>query len=110
MNKVKLLRLSKELTQVELANTIGVTEQTVINWEKGKTSPSKSMLALIAQTFNIDYDWLTGETKTVLATKEPETNDDVIAWYMSLSPEMRIWFKIELANRFPEFKAWLEEK
>ena len=50
------------LTQVEFAKKIEVTEQTIVNWEGDKTTPNRSMYALIAQTFNANFDWLlTGE-------------------------------------------------
>ncbi|HJP12951.1 MAG: helix-turn-helix transcriptional regulator [Nitrospinota bacterium] len=34
------LRLEKELKQVELAKILGVNEDTVRNWERGRTQPS----------------------------------------------------------------------
>jgi len=39
-NKVKIMRLLKELTQEELANLVGCTRQTINAIEKNKYSPS----------------------------------------------------------------------
>jgi len=42
--RIKKWRLGQGLFQVDLAKRIGVSEMTVINWEKGKTKPIKQYL------------------------------------------------------------------
>ena len=44
--KVKDLRLKKGMTQAELAQIMGVSIQTIKNWESGKKIPSTAMMKL----------------------------------------------------------------
>ena len=39
--RIKKWRLERGLFQVDLAKKIGVSEMTIVNWEKGRTKPIK---------------------------------------------------------------------
>jgi DNA-binding XRE family transcriptional regulator len=39
--RIKKWRLERGLFQVDLAKRIGVSEMTIVNWEKGRTKPIK---------------------------------------------------------------------
>lgn len=60
-NRLKEIRLQKELTQESLANAVGVTRQTIIAVEKEKFVPSVKLalgLALALDTPLQDLFWL----------------------------------------------------
>lgn len=57
-------RLSKGISQVELARQLGVTKQCVSNWENDNIQPSVEMLCKIADYFTISTDELLGRVKT----------------------------------------------
>ena len=40
-DRIKKWRLEQGLFQVELAKMVGVSEMTIVNWEKGRTKPIK---------------------------------------------------------------------
>jgi transcriptional regulator with XRE-family HTH domain len=40
-NRVRKWRLERGLFQVDLAKRVGVSEMTIVNWEKGRTRPTK---------------------------------------------------------------------
>jgi len=42
--KIRKLRLEKGLKQIELASALGVNEDTVRNWEKGRMRPARGFL------------------------------------------------------------------
>jgi DNA-binding XRE family transcriptional regulator len=42
--RIKKWRLERELFQVDSAKRIGVSEMTIVNWEKGRTKPIKQNL------------------------------------------------------------------
>lgn len=44
------------LTQKKFALACGVSESTVINWEKGRTEPSVSQAIKISEVVGIHYD------------------------------------------------------
>jgi len=56
-NSIRALRFAHgEMTQAELADTVGVTRQTIIAIEQGKYSPSLEMAFQIARAFNVRLD------------------------------------------------------
>ena len=44
------------LTQKKLAFAVGVSESTVINWEKGRSEPTVSQAKAIGEVTGIPYD------------------------------------------------------
>jgi len=58
------LRLSFGWTQVQLAQKLGITKQTVSNWENDNIQPSIDMLIKISKIFNVSTDYLLGLTPT----------------------------------------------
>jgi len=52
------LRMSFSWTQVQLAQKLGVTKQTVSNWENDNIQPSIDMLVRISKIFNVTTDYL----------------------------------------------------
>lgn len=58
--RVKELRNSLGINQVEFGKRINVSKQCVSNWESGYIQPSIDMLIKIAQTFSVSADYLLG--------------------------------------------------
>lgn len=54
------LRISYNLTQKQLADELGVTKQTVSNWENDNILPSIETLMRICQFFNVSTDYVLG--------------------------------------------------
>lgn len=59
-NRIKSLRQSKELNQVQLAEKLGVKKQSISNWENDNIMPSVEMLEKIADFFHVSTDYLLG--------------------------------------------------
>lgn len=62
-DRLQLLRLSNRLTQVQLAARLGVSKQSISNWEKGNMRPSVDMLEKIADLFGVQTDYLLGRSE-----------------------------------------------
>lgn len=60
-DRVKERREALHLTQKELAETLKVSENTVIRIEKGR-DPAVATLRLLAELFGVSVDWLLGMT------------------------------------------------
>ena len=58
--RIKELMKEESLTQVELANKIGLQQHTISAWLLGKKEPSIRSLWLVADYFNVDIDYLVG--------------------------------------------------
>ena len=59
------LRKSNGMTQEQLAETLGVSSQTVSKWENEITMPDIMLLPVIAGCFDITVDELYGGRKTI---------------------------------------------
>ena len=57
---IKNLRLAQNMSQVTLARRLGVSKQSVSNWENDNIQPSIEMLIKIAETLNTSTDYLLG--------------------------------------------------
>ena len=59
-NRIKELRCSKEITQEEFADYLGVTYQSVSRWENGVCYPDMELLPIMAGFFGVTVDYLIG--------------------------------------------------
>ena len=57
-DKIKSLRLTHNLNQVQLAKHLKVSKQTVSNWENNNILPSIEMLVNISKFFSVSTDYL----------------------------------------------------
>jgi len=60
-NRLKEIRLRKQITQESLADAVGVTRQSIISIEQGKFSPSVKLALELAHALNVSLDdlfWL----------------------------------------------------
>ena len=54
------LRIARGWNQVQLAEKLSITKQTVSNWENDNIQPSIEMLIRLATLFNVSADYLLG--------------------------------------------------
>jgi len=87
------LRLSKGMTQLELANKLNYSDKAVSKWERGESLPELNTLIAIADFFQVSLDFLIKGEKTPVDIKieKKKTNYSVLAaicffgiWFVSL--------------------------
>ena len=61
--RLKQLRKEKGLTQVTLAESLGVSKGTVAMWETGKRMPGFDMLARLSELFDKRVDYIIGTSE-----------------------------------------------
>lgn len=67
--RIKELRLLNGMSQVEMAAKLGISKQSVSNWENDNIQPSIEMLLKIAALFSVSTDYLLGlENRRFLET------------------------------------------
>ena len=51
-------RVNANLTQREVAKSLGISTQTLVNWEAGKTEPSANQARALASLYGIKLDYI----------------------------------------------------
>lgn len=95
-NRIKKLREQKHITQTVLAVEVGCSQNVISKIENGKCDPKSSILAEIADYFNVSVDYILGRTKnrylyeTYLGNREKlELYREYVNAYAQLSEESR---------------------
>ena len=68
--RLKELRKKVGISQAELGSKLGVTGQTVLNWESGLYEPKIEYLIILADFFNVTIDYLVERPSTVTKADE----------------------------------------
>ena len=88
------LRKAQGMTQLELAEKMGVTDKAVSKWERGESIPDVMTMVQLAELFGISLDDLTGRTAPAESASKPQeqpcrsVNKPVIEMLVSLL----VWF------------------
>ena len=114
-SKIKTLRLSKSMTQEQLAKALHVSAQAVSKWENGKSYPDIHSLLLLSALFDVSLDQLIkGDLETmkqeVNAAEVKAMNRDAIIYTVLLAATIILpvplikWFG--LYGLIPELLLW----
>ncbi len=60
--RLKELRIEKNLTQDKLAKLVGMSKMTISHWESGYCEPSIAQLVMLSNLFEVSVDYLVGKT------------------------------------------------
>ena len=107
-NKIKELRISRNLTQQQLADELHVTKQAISKWEKGKAFPDIASVELLSAFFGVSADYLINdsiessyfETPTVNSPKRISTLNIVLISISVLLVAALIILGVILINEF----------
>lgn len=61
--KLRELRIKSNFTQKEIAESLNVSSQTILNWENGIYEPKINQLIKLADLFNVSVDYLIGRKR-----------------------------------------------
>lgn len=73
-SKLRQARLSKELTQEQVGESIGVSRQTISNWETGKSLPDVVSVIKLSDLYGISLDELLKGDQNMLRYIDDSTN------------------------------------
>ncbi|MDE6598379.1 MAG: helix-turn-helix domain-containing protein [Clostridia bacterium] len=62
-DRLKELRIEKNLSQMQLANATGLSQSALARWELEKSEPTASALIVLSKYFNESVDYLLGLTE-----------------------------------------------
>lgn len=60
MNRIKSIRMELGIKQIDLAQRLNIRQNTLSNWETGKSEPDSAMLKKLAQELRTTVDYLVG--------------------------------------------------
>ncbi|WP_270281428.1 helix-turn-helix domain-containing protein [Streptococcus salivarius] len=106
--RLKELRKQAHLTQVELANKLGIVQSSYADWERGKKKPTQDNLVKIAQVLNVSVDYLVGNSEE----KSDELDNIELLFRMNskgLTDSEKAVFKKELIEFMEERKKAFEK-
>lgn len=61
--RLKKLRKQAQLTQVDVAEKLGISQPAYASWERGVKKPTQGNLVKIAQILNVSVDYLVGNSE-----------------------------------------------
>ena len=104
---LKQLRKSKRLTQQEVANFIGISQNNYSYWENGKVKIDNQSLKKLSELFNVSVDYILGNTNELTTTTQnavisPEQAKEI--WFSTLAQSdqetINLYLMLNLENRF----------
>ena len=105
--RLKELRKKANLTQVEVAKKLGISQPAYASWERGVKKPTQDNLVKIVQVLNASVDYLVGNSEE----KSDELDNIELLFRMNskgLTEEEKKIFKKELIEFMEERKKAFE--
>lgn len=101
--RLKKLRKQAQLTQVDVAEELGISQPAYASWERGVKKPTQENLVKIAQVLDVTVDYLVGNS----GEKSDELDNIELLFRMNskgLTEEEKEIFKKELIEFMEERK------
>ena len=92
-SKLQEYRTKNNFTVEDLADKLGIEENTIISWESDESVPSESKLYELATIYEVSLDELLGEAKDKLITPETKPQKAIKA-VIKLSMVLGIIFAV----------------
>ena len=102
--RLKKLRKQAHLTQVDIAEKLGISQPAYASWERGIKKPTQENLVKIAQILNVSVDYLVGNSDN----RKDELDNIELLFRMNskgLTAEEKEIFKKELIEFMEERKS-----
>ena len=103
--RIKYLRRQAGLTQVDVAEKLGISQPAYASWERGIKKPTQENLVKIAQVLNVSVDYLVGNSEE----KSDELDNIELLFRMNskgLTDEEKEIFRKELIEFMEERKKF----
>ena len=87
MKNLRKIREKKHITQIKLSTEIGVSQETVSAYEKGKSMPGVDTLCRMADFFHVTTDFLLDRTSSPndVSENQPQEEAEMLSYFKRLS-------------------------
>lgn len=89
--RIKYLREKYNISQIEFAKKIGVSNAVLSRYESGDRKPDYETLQVIADFFEVSTDYLLGRTDIPALT--PQEKDEAAFQAFANDPELNVFYK-----------------
>jgi transcriptional regulator with XRE-family HTH domain len=96
LDRIRLVRKTLNLNQVEFAKRIGLTQTALSMIEVGETALTEKNIKLICTTFAVDENWLRTENGEMFSTASPYEKE-LLTVFSKLKPDTQE-FILEMAQ------------
>jgi Predicted transcriptional regulators len=79
--RLKQLRLKNKLTQVELADILGIKPTAISNYEAERNEPSFAKLIALSKYFDVSSDYLLGLTDTYFPVRDVVVDKNTVEFF-----------------------------
>lgn len=100
MTRIRYIRRSKNMTQTEFGNCIGLSHVQVSKYENGTLEPNLTVIKNIAKTFNVSSDFLLGLTDIEEPMHQSTAQTDYVEFISSTGTHSRVEVPSEYGIRF----------
>jgi transcriptional regulator with XRE-family HTH domain len=73
--RIRELRVRNNIKQSELAKSLGISQATLSNWERGEFEPDKNSLIKLAEIFDTTIDFVLGRTSHAISYNANNIHD-----------------------------------
>lgn len=106
--RLKLARQHKNMTQMEVAEKLGISNGTLSGYERNYRDPDTETLAKLAELYGVSVDWLTGRTDHPSSNVVREkSEEDQIQRISDFYRELAKKYSIDIEN--PDTRRKLEK-
>lgn len=114
MNRIKSLRNAVGMKQSELADIVKYRQNTVSNWETGRSDPPLDALEKMSSTFNVSIDYILGRDEKEASPIPPVGSDSarnhLMAAFWGGEKDLSQEELDDMWNDVERFAAFLAEK
>lgn len=115
-DKIRFLRESKNMTQVEFGKVAGVSDKAVSTWENGSAEPRMGAIQKIADYFGVSKGWIVDDSEesfddvnrinSLFIEKHGQSVFDIAMRYAALDrdDQIRISERIDMMLEDPKYK------
>ncbi|WP_148888768.1 helix-turn-helix domain-containing protein [Streptococcus cristatus] len=108
--RLKESRKQARLTQVEIAEKLGISQPAYASWERGTKKPTQENLVKLAQVLNVTIDYLVGNSEEEMTNKELEDIEILFRKKSEgLTDDEKVIFRKELIAFMEERKKHFSE-
>jgi len=93
--RLKQARKNKQITQIDAAKLLGISNGTLSGYERNYRDPDTEILNKMASLYDVSTDWLLGKSENQTRNENDFYEDDMDPELKKFIDEVKVWYKDE---------------